>query len=837
MKLVIWTNYLQTTYIHRCSDSSQRRFRSKSVCIDKPEDYSCLFDTNKEYYTEYCDTYPDFSAPGEYYVFTGRRRNIECGNTTYQPYSLWSNESSTCTFKKSLCTESGQIQYKLSSSAEDIQCRCDYTKRYAFVFTPTHRCFCTPSEEDCSCYIKQCGFGYILNADYECKLKRIRSATKCEANEHLGTKGDNEMPKETYSDPSSYFQSDRNIIPLKLEIALVLIYLLVFCTKLIMYPWQCGIGNIWRMNQSDKHSYSDNTERETTQNIGDFKIVAAIDLGTTFSGYASSTREMFKANPLDITKNPRWIINGVKYISLKTDTCILMKKNGNCVALGDVAMDEYADLLQEDKANEYLFFHRFKMELYNKENISTEMVMKDVMGLEMKTIDVFSTFIYELMKRVKTEYEEIEFEDILWVLTVPAVWSSTAIHFMRQCAEKKGVRQDRLMIASEPEVVSVYFQYLHTFNPTGVPELDKRYLVVDIGGGTVDITAHEKTEGGNLIELCKRTGENMGATEIDKNFLDLLGEIVGEDVMKSLMTEDNYKDSYFDILREIENFKRTIFVSSNDNLFFKVPKSDLEILCKQYYDKSLMEKIASSKYAKELSMKKEKIVFHRSSLSFLFIPVVNKIIGKIAQVLEELKEFQINMIILAGGLSRSPSIGKKIVNKFKHMKIITTPEEYAADLAVVTGAVLYGHRPHFITSRITNFTYGRLVQKPFEIGKHKPAKRITIDGVDLCNDLFEVLIERDTTVMVNEKIQKEYKTTSTLQKQVRIAVYYTEKDKVDYVDDDGCRMLCEVMVPLGESKMAHQCVIVDFIFGYAEFQVKAFEKETGKYYEVTVELP
>lgn len=64
------------------------------------------------------------------------------------------------------------------------------------------------------------------------------------------------------------------------------------------------------------------------------------------------------------------------------------------------------------------------------------MVMKDVKGLEMKAIDVFSTYIYELMKRVKTEYKDIEFEDILWVLTVPAVWSCTAIHFMRQCAEK-----------------------------------------------------------------------------------------------------------------------------------------------------------------------------------------------------------------------------------------------------------------------------------------------------------------------------------------------------------------------------------------------------------------
>lgn len=119
----------------------------------------------------------------------------------------------------------------------------------------------------------------------------------------------------------------------------------------------------------NKHTFCNYnyTERDKTTNTKDFQVVAAIDLGTTFSGFASSTREQFKTNPLDIRKNPRWIINGVKYISMKTDTCILMKQNGNFVALRDVAMDEYADLLQEDKANEYLFFHRFKMELYNKE--------------------------------------------------------------------------------------------------------------------------------------------------------------------------------------------------------------------------------------------------------------------------------------------------------------------------------------------------------------------------------------------------------------------------------------------------------------------------------------
>lgn len=97
-------------------------------------------------------------------MYTGSRRNIECKNKTYQPYSLWSNETSGCTFKKSMCTQSGQVIYKIGSLVEDSRCRCDYTKRYAFVSTPKNRCFCIPSEEDCSCYVKHCGVGYILNA-------------------------------------------------------------------------------------------------------------------------------------------------------------------------------------------------------------------------------------------------------------------------------------------------------------------------------------------------------------------------------------------------------------------------------------------------------------------------------------------------------------------------------------------------------------------------------------------------------------------------------------------------------------------------------------------------
>ncbi|CAC5365025.1 unnamed protein product [Mytilus coruscus] len=576
------------------------------------------------------------------------------------------------------------------------------------------------------------------------------------------------------------------------------------------------------------------SEKDLTTNTADFKVVAAIDIGSTSSWYASSKTDTFKTDPLDIRIDKSWMVGRSSYFPTKTATCILMKGDGSFKSLGHEAQEEYADIILNDEAKHYLFFDKFKMALYNNENISKEMMIKDVKGREKKAVDVFSLFIVELMKLVMKNYQEFEFNDIQWVLTVPSVWSDKAKEFMRHCAERIGVRGYRLIIALEPDAVSVYFQYLHTLKPTVVPKLDRRYMVVDIGGGTVDITAHEKTDDGDLIELCKSTGNDVGGSEVDYQFLALFRQIVNDRVMNTLLTDDRYIDSYFDILREIEKCKRNILASDNNKLHFRIPFSNLDTLCRDYNNKSLSETIASSKYSEKISLKGEHMSFLRSILLSLFAPVGDRISKEIRKVIE--KDLQINMILLAGGLSKSPLIVKNIEDSFKGMKIIKLPEEYPADLAVVTGAVLYGHRPHFITSRITEYTYGRLMQPEFETEKHDPAKLITINGIDHCKDVFEILVPKNTRVNVNKKIRKEYKGMHKSQKEIRIAVYTTKKNQVDYVDDPECKLFCEVLVPLSESADKTRCVIVDFIFGKTEFLVEAFEKKTKLQYNVSVEL-
>lgn len=101
---------------------------------------------------------------GEKYVQTGSTRNVECDTNRFQPFSLWSNQSSNCIFLKTDCSEEGQVVYGNGSTIYDRTCGCDYSKGYTFFIQPIHQCFCRPIFEDCSCTLKECPIGQILNA-------------------------------------------------------------------------------------------------------------------------------------------------------------------------------------------------------------------------------------------------------------------------------------------------------------------------------------------------------------------------------------------------------------------------------------------------------------------------------------------------------------------------------------------------------------------------------------------------------------------------------------------------------------------------------------------------
>ena len=95
----------------------------------------------------------------------------------------------------------------------------------------------------------------------------------------------------------------------------------------------------------------------------DYIFVAAIDLGTAYSGYAFSSRDDFKNNSLEIRTNQAWNAGSQRHHSLKTTTCLLLDDK-ELVSFGYEAENKYSNILIDHKQNEYFFFQRFKMQLY-----------------------------------------------------------------------------------------------------------------------------------------------------------------------------------------------------------------------------------------------------------------------------------------------------------------------------------------------------------------------------------------------------------------------------------------------------------------------------------------
>ena len=98
-------------------------------------------------------------------------------------------------------------------------------------------------------------------------------------------------------------------------------------------------------------------------------MVAALEFGTTNSGFAFSMRHEFEKDPLQMH------CTRIKYAgagagtrsSLKQTTCLLLDKEKKFVAFGYDAENRYAGLVMNKEQYDYYFFDHFTMSLYNNE--------------------------------------------------------------------------------------------------------------------------------------------------------------------------------------------------------------------------------------------------------------------------------------------------------------------------------------------------------------------------------------------------------------------------------------------------------------------------------------
>ncbi|XP_042193025.1 heat shock 70 kDa protein 12A isoform X2 [Callorhinchus milii] len=536
-----------------------------------------------------------------------------------------------------------------------------------------------------------------------------------------------------------------------------------------------------------------------------YVVVIAIDFGTTSSGYAYS----FTRDSESIHIMRRWEGGDPGVSNQKTPTTILLTPEGTYHSFGYAARDFYHDLDPND-SKQWLYFEKFKMKLHTSSSLTIETDLEAANGKKVKALEIFAFALeffkdhalQELSDQTGTKFDNA---DVRWVITVPAIWKQPAKQFMRHAAYKAALASpefpEQLIIALEPEAASIYCRKLRLhqmielsgkeavngYSPTetmgsGITHGD-RYLVVDCGGGTVDLTVHEiKLPEGHLKELYKASGGPYGSIGVDYEFEKLLCKIFGEDFI------DQFKikrpAAWVDLMIAFESRKRAAAPGRINPLNINLPFSFIDYY-KKFRGHSVEHALRKSSVNFVKWSSQGMLRMNPDAMNALFKPTVDHIVQHLSDLFQKPEVSGIKFLFLVGGFAESPLLQQAVQSSLSETCRVIIPHDVG--LTILKGAVLFGLDPTVIKVRRSPLTYGVGVLNRFVEGKHSAEKLLVKDGTRWCTDVFDKFIAADQSVALGETVKRSYTPAKPSQLVIVINIYCSEGDDVHFITDQGVR--------------------------------------------------
>ncbi|XP_013413356.1 heat shock 70 kDa protein 12A isoform X2 [Lingula anatina] len=640
----------------------------------------------------------------------------------------------------------------------------------------------------------------------------------------------------------------------------------------------------------DRMSVDSGTGSERVRHQGHF-VVVAIDFGTTYSGYAFS----FTRDPDSIHMMRKWEGGDAGVINQKTPTCLLLSPEGKFHSFGYSARNFFHDLHPQE-AKRWMYFDKFKMMLHHNAELNQSTMLKASNGKSVRALTIFAyalKFFKEHALQELSDQSATTFlnEDVRWVITVPAIWKSPAKQFMREAAYEAGISSpeyaDQLLIALEPEAASIYCRKLrmHQLTPEVPPEKrplsirqeeppplntdpvadgfqhdsyyyktcrpnlplehdeeveaiirGTRYMVVDCGGGTVDITVHEMDlHGGGLKELYKATGGPHGSIGVDMEFEKLLADIFGADYLQAFKLKR--PAGYVDLTIAFESRKRAANPFRGNHLNVSLPFSFID-----YYKKYKGNQVENAirKYGdKEIRWSTQGFLrLSPEAMRRLFFPTLERIKQAVGDVLNHPNVKDVKYLFLVGGFAESPMLQQDIRREFGHLLKVIIPQEVG--LTILKGAVLFGLDPTVVQVRRSRMVYGIGVLNRFQPGKHPKSKKITKDGADWCTDVFDKFVDIDQAVALGDSALRSYTPAKAGQKVSIINIYCSDRPDVKFITDKSVKKCGQLVLDLSDDNYQdlpkRRELQTRMQFGDTEIKVSALDVATGKCVRASIDF-
>ncbi|MEU5840168.1 Hsp70 family protein [Streptomyces diacarni] len=451
----------------------------------------------------------------------------------------------------------------------------------------------------------------------------------------------------------------------------------------------------------------------------------------------------------------------------------------------------------------------------------------------------------ELLARVrKTALEQITAsgyleEDLRWCVTVPAIYTDEHKQRVRDCAVEAGLpsHDGRLILALEPEAAAHYAR-LSGARPPGEEDQAARdlaapgvqLLVLDCGGGTVDMAAYENDENGHMVEIGVVNGAQHGSNELNRRFEDrLLADRFGKPELLARLREE-VPEAVLDLSEAWERGKLSFGPDTEDPLALPIPSA---------IDRKLGAQVRK-RLARQQRGVTDCILVSPEEMRDLFDTVVPDILDLVDEQLTEMRRkgrpgAQEPVVLMVGGFSNSPYLQHALKTHLGDRACVLVPPDPSA--AVLYGAVHFAHKPQ-TRARRARFTYGTEITPRFDPDLDPEELRfLTSKGEAHCENRFARLVTIGELVDKEEGTRGAFIPIEGTQKALDFRLFTSRAEHPRYVTDPGCEEIGVVTVSLEkvmDQDLKKRGVILHLQFGETEIKARAVVRESGEEAVTTV---
>ncbi|KAJ7578245.1 hypothetical protein C8J56DRAFT_969491 [Mycena floridula] len=473
------------------------------------------------------------------------------------------------------------------------------------------------------------------------------------------------------------------------------------------------------------------------------KLVLGFDVGTTFSGVSYSVLDPGTVPEIKaVTRFPAQEQVGG---DAKIPSIIYYDEHGTFQGAGAEALELKDWIVENDKQKAWSLAQWFKLHLRPR-NVQGYQIGSLIPSLPpgKTVVQVFADFLKYLFHCAKIYIQEsypngLDFwatieDNIDFVLTHPNGWGGAQQAQMRQAAELAGIipnsgdGQARIRFVTEGEA-SLHF-CIHHGLAGYASRPDEGVIIVDAGGGTLDITSYAGSPSGSFQEIARPACHFKGSVFV-------------RDQAETFLAQ------------HLSGPRFTVDLEHITHCF----DSGAKMKFKTAADPSFIKFGSMSDKDPERGIKGGTLKLAGAEVAGFFEPSIQAICQTVlAQQAATPKT--ITSIFLVGGFAASEYLFTTLQARLESQNLTFCRPDSHVNKAVADGAVSF-YLDHFVTDRMSKFTYGVRCSTQFDPSNIEHSSRDSdmytdVDGTQMLPNKFDIILPKDTLVSETKEFRRPY---------------------------------------------------------------------------------